>query len=252
MTRQQRHFTLVEILVVMVIISIILGLTFPAFFRLTHSTAVDQAGRMVAAQLSLARAEAIAKRRPVAVIMPGNNWCKSKDDQNEPQPYRFSSFRSAYVEGSGSTYTFQSWVPGTSWTFLPKGAVIAQCDHSSSELLNGVPSGGCSANDYRSPGNPIERLAFTVSDTSETLSIIKADGNGEIPADQEVRAIVFNSNGSLADDSYPTYITIMAGIVPQGDVVVRNSHSYNIYVLEVNQFTGKARMMFPARKVPGP
>jgi prepilin-type N-terminal cleavage/methylation domain-containing protein len=251
MTRQQRHFTLVEILVVMVIISIILGLTFPAFFRLTHSTAVDNAGRMVAAQLSLARAEAIAKRRHVAVIMPGTNWL---NDTTEPQPYRFSSFRAAYVSGTSSPYNFDEWVPGTSWTFLPQGAIIAQCDASAySSSTDELQSVAGSPDEYTTTGScPVRDsdrppVSTVQNGTSHTMSIVQA-GNGAsstVPNGSEVRAIVFNPNGSASGE---TFVTLMGGIVPQGASTPTNMQVGNLYVLHINQFTGKAKMLFPPRR----
>jgi len=256
MTSQQRHFTLVEILVVMVIISIILGLTVPTFARLTHDTAVDQAGRMVAAQLSLARAEAIAKRRHVAVIMPGNNWC---DDTGEPQPYRFSSFRAAYVSGSASPYTFDGWVPGTTWTFLPQGAIIAQCDdaaysssHDELQLIPGASeeyqtTGSCPANDNDSRYTPVSTVQNDTTN-GHTMSIItaaNAAAQQTVSNGTEVRAVVFNPNGSVSGE---TFVTIMGAIVPQGATTPANIQVGNLYVLHINQFTGKAKMIFPARR----
>jgi len=72
----RRHFTMVELMVVIVIVSIILAFSVPAFQKLAVGSGVDAAARMLSSQLSLARAEAISRRQCIAVIMPGADFDK--------------------------------------------------------------------------------------------------------------------------------------------------------------------------------
>ena len=61
--RRVSGFTLVELLVVIAIMVIIMGFSVPMFSKISFGNAVDGSSRMISSQLSLARAEAVAKRR---------------------------------------------------------------------------------------------------------------------------------------------------------------------------------------------
>ncbi len=117
----KKHFTLVELLVVLVIISLILGFIVPAFTKLSRGSSVEIAARMIASQLNLARAEAISRRCNIAVFMYGKDYDISTIDPDGKEEWGFSAFRSAIVDGDGN---FQEWVPGTQWTTIPQGALI--------------------------------------------------------------------------------------------------------------------------------
>ena len=125
-----RHFTLIELLVVVAIIMVLLGISAGSWTRIVLGSSVDRAGRMVSTQLSLVRAEAVAKRRSVALIMPGSNFFDTLNNISDlsdnkfkllldyyKRPYNYSVMRAAYVKKSGSGYAFEEWVPGTSWIF---------------------------------------------------------------------------------------------------------------------------------------
>jgi len=90
----RRGFTLLEMMVVVLIITILLSVTGPAFQRLTRGNAVDASSRMIAAQLRLARAEAISRRTYVAVILPGKDFV----NRDATAIYRYQSFRAAIVK----------------------------------------------------------------------------------------------------------------------------------------------------------
>lgn len=136
----KKHFTLVELLVVLVIISLILGFIIPAFTKLTRGSSVEIAARMIASQLNLARAEAISRRCNVAVFMLGKNTDITSIDASGVNPdateeWGYSAFRSAIVDGDGN---FQEWVPGTQWTTVPQGALIFLVKNdNASPLLDG-------------------------------------------------------------------------------------------------------------------
>ena len=233
-----RNFTLVELLVVIVIISIILSMVAPAFRRLMVGNSVDSAARMVSSQLMLARAEAIAKRRHVAVIMPATINVPSSNNE----VYKLQAFRSGYVTGSDSSWTLEEWVPGTQWTFLPTGALIRTVD----DKPGGVKF---SSNEWEidSEWIPADNCAGVVDgkgrddDDNEIVVAPIIDGATN---DSGVRAIIFKPNGWA---EHRKYITIMDGICSANDADIERANKNNINVIEINAYTGQARYIYTGR-----
>ena len=228
MQKNKRHFTLLEILIVLGIIIVIVGLTTPAFSRLVIGSAVDQAGQMVSGQLAIARGEAIARRQCVALVMPGTSWTAEDDDANK----RCQAFRLALVEEAGSTtYQFDKWLPGSEWTYLPNGAVIAQVTSEVPWGTDGELSRTGSSPDYE----------YTPTGTCSL-----SDNNQlKYDADTNVRAVIFTPDGQALNW---TYITLMQGVVPAHETSVKNANENNLFVLGVSPMTGKATTLFPPAK----
>ena len=105
-------YSLVELILVMALISIIIGLSFPLMNTITRGNSLVRAGQMVGDHLALARQEAVGRNRPVQV--------------------RFVQFGS----GSASFRGIQLWAPSVDniTTFapisrlaiLPDGVVLAR------------------------------------------------------------------------------------------------------------------------------
>lgn len=257
----RRHFTMVELMVVIVIASIILAFSVPAFQKLAVGSGVDAAARMLSSQLSLARAEAISRRQYIAVIMPGQHFNKDTDDENI---YRYQSFRAAIVTHSGGTYTFEKWVEGTEWSFLPTGTVIAEADDDAyTSGSNPVAAGTDTYEliDTASSGSPIQLEIPVDSDDNPRwkiedngLVVITDPSGPSVPkiypgkSNTQARAVIFKPNGRCVQK---TYVTILEGVVPEGTASgassedsIQRENKFNIRVMEINAFTGQIRYLF--------
>jgi prepilin-type N-terminal cleavage/methylation domain-containing protein len=236
----KHRFTLVELMVVLIIIGIMLAALAPAFNRLMTGNAVGAAARMVSSQLRLARSEAVSRRQYIAIIMPGNTFTPPASDTTSP--YKYQSFRAAVVTHSSGTYTFDKWVEGTVWTFLPLGAVIAEAD--TDGYMSGslpVPTGTDWVELIADADFKLE-IPVDSNGTSkwkiEDHSALVVTGIPPAPL-EEVRAVIFTPNGRCAQK---TFVTILEGVAPNGTIERENKN--NIRVMEINAFTGQIRYLF--------
>ena len=72
----RRRFSMIEIMLVLVIVSILLIIAMPAFNKLVLGSNVDGGARLVLSQIRLARQYAITNRVRIAVLLP------AKDDDS--------------------------------------------------------------------------------------------------------------------------------------------------------------------------
>lgn len=257
-----RQFTLIEILLVVAIMVVIMGFTVPAFSRITRGNAVDVASRMVSSQLAMARAEAVAKRQYIAVVMPGARFAPPSSDSTSS--FHFTSFRSAIVEeapsGAGK-FVFKKWYPGTEWAFLPNGAVIAETDEDGEKTSIGAGDYvECQVKmvatnpevvewrkvnpDWLAAGSGLQLnelgraresgLSVVYEETAEEMC-----PGGDNTNTEGIRCIVFKPNGRIAGGS--KYVTVVEGVVPatSAPFILTNGNIYNMRLMRVNQFTGK-------------
>ena len=250
--RKVSGFTLVELLVVIAIMIIIMGFSVPLFSKLSFGNAVDGASRMISSQLSLARAEAVAKRQYIAIIMPGKDF-KQPSDGETTDEYNFRSFRAAIVEddedGDENTYNFKEWFPGTEWGFLPKGAVIAEVD-GDAEVKTNTEGVECKI-EYDTDGEIKTRTLYDgwlgsdsklghdnnptlVSDTA-TVKMVEGQDNKT----NGVRAVVFKPNGRVSGGT--KFVTIVEGVVSESgsDYRLANGNIRNMRLMKVARLTGK-------------
>ncbi|MBR4517963.1 MAG: prepilin-type N-terminal cleavage/methylation domain-containing protein [Victivallales bacterium] len=195
----KRNFTLVELLVVTVIIGIIVGAVVPAFTRLMTGNAVSYGLRMTTSQLNMARVEACARRKYVAVVFPDNGFSSTTSNIG----YR-CAFRSCFVEKNGSNYKFKEWVPGTKWEYLPKGAYFS---------------------DLTDTALPLE-----ITDVVDVDGLL-ADGS------HTIRAVIFSDSGRAAEKK--TFaVEVREGVVADNATVTRNNNDANKLTAKVNKYTG--------------
>jgi prepilin-type N-terminal cleavage/methylation domain-containing protein len=256
--RRVSGFTLVELLVVIAIMVIIMGFSVPMFSKMSFGNAVDGSSRMISSQLSLARAEAVAKRQYIAIVMPGQYFDQPEDGEKTDE-YNFRSFRAAIVKETDESkeFEFVKWFPGTEWGFLPKGAVIAEAD-GDGVTTNSTDTKVECVEDY----NGTELKSRHVSakwlddnklddDDDDTMTIVK-DGSGasaEKMVDGKdnktkgVRAIIFQPNGRVVGGQN-MYVTLIEGVAVENgsnDYILRNGSTgnNNMRLMKINQYTGK-------------
>lgn len=247
--KRKNSFTLIELLVTIVIISIIVGITVPAFTRLMTGSAVTHAISMVTSQLNMARTEACSSRKYVAVVFlahdmaddgSGNSW---DEDLLAGRIYNRRAFRSCYVNkgvnASGEVeYTFAGWVNGTRWEVLPQGAYIHFQEKSSQ------PNGWHLA-EWQDATE-----VLNVSDDTRGVDMSGGydAGRGSIfQAATDCDAIIFQPNGKpvTTSDERPR-VVIREGVVESnaGTEILRvnNDNEAKIYV---NRFTGAITTVVP-------
>lgn len=205
----RRPYTLVEILTVIVVVSILLGISLPAFQKLAVGQGVELAARTIGGKCRAARAYAIQKRKNIALLMP---------KENIEQKYMFNAYRTCEVDGFSGTVNFVRWVPGDKWEFLPTGVGVLQVDHDDTVPFTGL--------------NPTDEVAN---------SYVKVAGvpDCEDPSDSSktLRAIVFRPNGKTGSGAVAYYIALGQGSVEGGDFTCKNRKG--IYLVAVNGFTGR-------------
>ncbi len=254
--RRVSGFTLVELLVVIAIMIIIMGFSVPMFSKISFGNAVDGSSRMISSQLSLARAEAVAKRQYIAIVMPGKDFDQPADGKTTDE-YHFRTFRAAIVEedddNDDNTYNFKAWFPGTEWSFLPKGAVIAEVD-GDAEARTETEGVECKI-EYDTDGEDKERHLYdgwlgSDSKLGHDGTYTKINDNGSAKMVDEatknntnVRAVVFKPNGRVSGGT--KYVTIIEGIPTEatsasGDYYrLTNGNINNMRLMKVARLTGK-------------
>lgn len=121
---KRKRFTLIEMIAVVAIAGMLVALFAPAFNRMMFGSKVDQAASNFKLGMEMAQAKAIAERKYVAMFIP----CYLKAMDNRLQQYALGGYRLAYVSKSGEEYTFDSWVPGSSWRNADDGARLVRME----------------------------------------------------------------------------------------------------------------------------
>ena len=143
----KKHFSLVELLLVMVITVIMLGIVIPTFHKITKGVSVEMAARQLGAQLKAVREYAITNREYVALIMEAVNV----PSPQLPFGYKFVAYRACIVTKNGSNWSAggdgsndSDWVYGERWEFLPEGAQIEDMSNFDGDEVSGVTDDGIS------------------------------------------------------------------------------------------------------------
>lgn len=261
--KELRQFTMLELLIVIGIMMILMSLAVPGFRRLVSGKAVNAAASMLSGQLSLARAAAIAEQRYIAVIMPGryfNAPASATDSGTTYDEYHFRSFRIGIVEKGSADNQFKlvSWYPDSKWTFLPTGAILAECNdtgvaNSASadiELFGGRGDRKVNLNwmsDGKLDGDTKDNACYVIDGDEKLVPDKTHDA-----ANASSRCVVFSPKGRCCStDGTDTvfvnrYITLVEGNVAEhgsADYRAEEAEIANMRVLRLNGMTGRCEFV---------
>ena len=194
-----KFFSLIELLLVLLISSILIGISMPSINSILKGTGVEKGAQLIGTTLKASRKYAISQRKNIALIIP---------IQSLPTDYLNASFRPCAVTISNSTYTFDYWIPDEKWEFLPIGAAIIDIDNSSgynggsfdaaSDILNvdfssiGSSIGSLTAKGviFRPTGRGVGERKYIVVGNSNVLT-------GVSPGSDHVDIIIDQYNGRV-------------------------------------------------------
>ena len=223
----KQSYTLVEILVVLAIIGVLMSISMPTFEKITKGNRVGNAASNIGTALSLARSQAIANRRCVAVIIPANSVDDlSGSDKAFFKPYQFRGFRLCYVTyDNASGVTFVEWVPNSKWEMIPEGTVIAEADSKAD------------------PGGNLLR-DFDKVNYSGLNTVNKPSSGTQFPCNLANCAVVFTPFGQTINDSFR--IITADGIFASkttGEQIFTSPDGtgkpFNYIAVKIRKFTGR-------------
>ena len=114
-----RHYTIVEMMMVIAIFMIILSMAMVAWLNSGNQARLRNSVRLVTAQLNLARAKAVAERTYVGVYFSNNSAAPDDDPDKDGNPYPGSrACRLYYFNKGGNRVDF---VDSAEWEVLPGG-----------------------------------------------------------------------------------------------------------------------------------
>ncbi|MEA2013132.1 MAG: hypothetical protein U9O87_08685 [Verrucomicrobiota bacterium] len=227
------YFSLVELLVVIVLVSILFGIALAPFQRMISGNNVNSVAKNIGSLLGIARQKSVAARNYVALIMPATAG------GNINERYHYGCARIAFVD---SNYNFESWIDDSSWYRLPTGVKIMEVDGDI-----GINQTGVLGAYSKQPADNATTLINGV-DFSEIF-------NGPISVDN-VRSIVFSSTGKCKGSAvYATigtaayknsyWIIKNAQIIRNEASQIVNESSADQITLHVNRFTGAITYKMP-------
>jgi hypothetical protein len=231
MSAYRRHFSILEMVSVLVVVIIMLAITAPVIGKILSGNAVGNGAREVGGELHIARAACQAKRRYVAVLMPGAE--SGITDHN-----KFTCFRLAYVNKGTSTYTFDSFLEATSWKFLPTGAAIMEAD------------GDKGINDDGTVGGYSKLPKDNGESEVDDVDLTGLGGGNKV---DDVRAIIYSPSGKPVGTGL--YITVGEAFYSGSSWTIKdpekagqsatNQSCKNQMTIVLNAFTGALQYKMP-------
>ena len=200
-------FTLVELLAVVGIMGLLAAVAVPALKGLTGSGGRKQALSQVMGALEIARNTAISSGTNAAVIFPDRNFAS--------QPYRYRSMAVISWDATNTNSVTTNSMLG-SWITLPQGIVLHDTQ--------------------------INQLPTLTNTTALRIPPSTTPANT-----MNLRAIVFQSDGALAESYYANTLTLNGICFYEGAVVSPNyttttntsKQQTNVETIKISRYTGR-------------
>lgn len=195
--QKKRNFTIIELLVVMIIMSIMLVVALPSFTHLGKSHKLTQAAQDISGQIAIARSYAMANHCSMAIVFLQKKELdgKLKVDENSTLPnfYNTSCRIALVTKNDDGYYEFVMWKPDSNWLILPDGIFIPDGSENFGTMgdkLKNVRIGDLAKLSERSPS---EETLKTVVDI-ERYIVINSDGQLIIDGNTTTAKISDGSN----------------------------------------------------------
>ena len=231
--KNERRFTLVELLVVIGIASLLMGLVLPAFTRMVTGSAVNRLASNLKLRLAQAQSHAATARRHVALVLPNGTatvWTDAKE-----QAARLGGSRMCYADWNSDTSTaaFQGWVPDDAWTEPDRGAFLIRVTNA----VGNVAAEGSAQTTLTNAGRAtlLDNSADAQSKPLKDLSGTLAPGSTASPGSC---AVVFGPSGNVRTTE-DFYLVAAEASDDGATLVFPGGGAFNCRVLKVNHVTGR-------------
>ena len=234
----ERRFTLVELLVVIVIASLLMGVVLPAFSRMVTGSAVNRLSSNLKLRLAQAQSHAASARRHVALLLPSGGtgvWTEAGE-----QAARLGGSRMCYVgwDADNSKAGFAGWIPDDAWTEPDRGALLIRV---TSEAANVAAEGRAQTTladagratllDNSATDDPAVAKSKPLKDLTGTLA-------GSSTAAPPNCAVVFGPRGNVRTTK-DLYLVIAEGSADETKLTFPGGGALNFRALKVNHVTGR-------------
>ena len=207
-----RHFTLIELSIVLLILSIMLTAGMPALTSLAQGRSVDTAARTLQSTLRQARMQAITGRQYVAVLLPtsGNLKVATMGAEGGYTSYRICTVSKPTADSANYKADFAAWLQGSKMEYIPTGSLIGYVTDSLS-----LGSDNCDSVTMLSPPMTLtDALIFT----------------------NTCRAVIFKPSGRIRQ-SVNLYVHIVEG------AGTPSTSTKNSITIRIEATTGKASIV---------
>lgn len=126
-------FTIIELIVVMLIMTMMLVVALPAFTHLNKDYKQQQAVQEVGGQVAIAKSYAMANHCYMAIVFPQKHELASlpgsedaKESSGLPSYYNASCRIALVIKEDNGSFRFVMWMPDSNWLILPENTIIGE------------------------------------------------------------------------------------------------------------------------------